>query len=139
MLEDNGIEPSGSLDTFPAIGEAAAIANLIALRRDKDKPGGSNTQILSDSLFLSPDGKELRFKLKTEIEVQKPELLMETYGVSKLFRITTAKATLNSNDGQLMAVFASGLEKDFMGPDGVGLQEAVNSFQVTDRSSEAAK
>ena len=94
----------------------------------------STTQIIPDSLFISPDGKELRFKLKTEIEVQKPELLMETYGVSELFRITTVKASLQSNDGNLMAVFASALERDFMGPDGVALQEAVNSFAAADRN-----
>jgi len=95
----------------------------------------SNTQIVPDSLFISTDGKELRFKLRTEIDVQKPELLLETYGVSQLFRVTTVKATLNSNDGNLMAVFASALENDFIGPDGIVLQEAVNSFQAADRSA----
>lgn len=136
LLEENGIEASGKLDTFPDLGEPSAVASLLAARRDKDKPGMSSTQLLSDSLFISPDGKELRFMLKTEIDVQKPELLMESYGVSQLFRITTAKASLRSNDGQMLAVFASALEKDFMGPDGVGLQESVNSFEATDRSSE---
>ena len=135
LLEENGIDASGDLSTFPGIGEPAAIANLLVIRRDKEKSVVSNTQILADSLFLAPDGKELRFKLKTEIDVQKPELLMETYGVSQLFRITTAKASLRSNDGQMLAVFASALEQDFMGPDGVALQEAVDSFEVTDRSS----
>lgn len=134
LLEENGIQATGNLQTFPDIGEASAIANLITLRRDKDKPGQtSNTRIIPDSLYISQDGQELQFKLRNEIEVQKPELLQETYGVSQLFRITTAKATLRSNDGNLMAIFASALEKDYMGPDGVALQEAVNSFQVTER------
>lgn len=132
LLEENGIQATGSLSSFPDIGEPGAVAYLINVRREKDKVGLSKTQIIPDSLFITPDGKEMFFKLKTEIDVQKPELLMETYGVNRLFRVTTAKATLRSNDGNLMAVFASALEKDFMGPDGVYLQESVNSFQVKD-------
>ena len=88
-----------------------------------------------ESVKVSPDGKELSFKLTTEIEVQKPELLLEQYGVSKLFRITVAKATLNSNDGNIMAVFASALEQDFNnGVDGPALQESVDSFVATAQS-----
>lgn len=103
------------------------------MRRDREKGGTtSNTLIIPGSLYVSPDGKELTFKLKTEIDVQKPELLMEQYGASQLFRITLAKASLRSNDGNIMAVFASALEKDFEGPDGDALLEAVRSFAVAD-------
>ena len=88
---------------------------------------------------ISPDGKELTFRLKTEIEVQKPELLLEQYGVSRLFRITLAKASLNSDDGNIMAVFASALEKDFTnGVDGPALEETVKSFFPTKQSSSTA-
>ena len=87
-------------------------------------------------MSLSDDGKELYFKLTTEIEVQKPELLMEQYGVSKLYRVTVAKASLNSNDGNIMAVFASALQQDFEnGVDGPALQASVDSFKVTDFSA----
>jgi hypothetical protein len=135
-LEENGIQAIGPMSTFADLGEAAAIANLIVLHRDKDSPGSiSNTKLLPDSLFLSTDQKELRFKLQSEIDVQKPELLMEQFGISRLFRVTSAKASLRSNDGNLMAVFASALEQDFMGPDGVLLQEAVNSFNAIDQST----
>lgn len=133
LLEENGIDSTGELATFPSLGEPAAIAKLINLRRDKDKAGMANTIILPDSLAVSADGKELRYMLKTEIDVQKPELLLEQYGVSQLFRVTTAKATLRSSDGNLMAVFASALENDFNGPDGAALQATVDSFQVTER------
>ena len=133
LLEENGIQAVGPLATFPDLGEPAAIANLITLRREKDK--ASNTKIIPDSLFISTDGKELSFKLSTEIEVQKPELLLEEYGVSQLFRITSAKASLRSGDGNLMAVFASALERDYLGPDGVALQEAVNSFVANEQSA----
>ena len=102
---------------------------MLNLRRLRDKPGEDITEILQPR--YSKDGKTLLFQMRTEIQAQKPELLMETYGVDKLFRITEAKASLESNDGNLMAVFASGLEKDFQGPDGVALQEAVQSFTVT--------
>ena len=133
LLEENGIEAAGSLATFPDIGEPLAIANLIILRRDKDKPGVSNTIIDRDSVKVSSDGKVLNFKLKTEIDVQKPELLMEQYGVSKLFRVTVAKASLEASDGNLLAVFASALETDFNGADGPALQASVDSFKVTER------
>lgn len=137
LLKEAGIEPTGDLSTFPGLGEPAAIANLINQRREKDKPGSMKTNILPESLALSEDGLTLYFSLKTEIEVQKPELLMETYGVSQLFRITVAKASLASKDGNMMAVFASALEQDFNGPDGAALRDAVASFTVVDKSSNA--
>lgn len=59
---------------------------------------------------------------------------MEQMGVSELFRTTVAKATLSSKDGQLMAVFASALDQDFGGPDGVALKKAVDSFVAVDQS-----
>ena len=135
LLEEAGIEATGDLSTFPKLGEPAAIANLINLRREKDKPGSMKTMILPDSLAISEDGLELYFTLKTEIDVQKPELLMETYGVNQLFRVTAAKASLASRDGNIMAVFASALEQDFNGPDGEALRNAVSSFTVVNQSS----
>ena len=132
-MEENGIDGSGDLSTFEKIGEPMAVANLLALRRDRDKPGQSNTQILSAS--YSEDAKELQFTLKVEIDVQKPELLMQEFGVDRLFRLTAAKASLASNDGQLMAVFASALEQDFKGPDGQALRESVASFAALDQSA----
>jgi len=134
LLEDNGIEASGNLRTFPDLGEASAIANLLLIRREKDQQAMINTSIVPDSLVLSADGRDLSFRLRTEIEAQKPELLMEEYGVSQLFRITTAKATLRSNDGMMMAVFASALEKD-MPTDGPALERSVLSFQAKDQAS----
>lgn len=137
MLEENGIEATGSLNSFSDLGSPTAIANLIALRRDRDKPGViSNTKIVPNSLVVSKDGQDLSFQLRTPIDVQKPELLMEQYGVSELFRITAAKASLRSNDGNMLAIFASALEQDWLGPDGAALQQSVASFLVTDRSTE---
>jgi hypothetical protein len=137
LLEENGIQATGDLSTFTSLGEPAAIANLLSTRRERDKAGGrgmSNTQIIPGTIYLTSDGKELSFQLKTKIEVQKPELLLEQTGVSELFRVTAAKASLRSNDGNLMAVYASALEADFNGPDGTILDEAVNSFHVNDFS-----
>lgn len=136
LLEENGVDASGDLSTFPKLGSATAIANLINLRREKDKPGQSNTKVLDAE--YSPDGKTLTFSLKTEIDVQKPELLMEQYGVDQLFRVTKAKATLDSNDGNVMAVFGSALELDFDGPDGEALKQSVQSFGVNDQSKTGA-
>lgn len=135
MLADNGIDAGGKLDTFPAIAEPQAIAKLISLYRERERSGGgSSTELVPGSITVSDDGKDLNFQLKTELEVQKPELLMEQYGVSKLIRITVVKATLRSNDGNLMAAFGSALEKDFNGPDGALLTDAIRSFQAKDQS-----
>ena len=131
LLEENGVTVSEGTDlsTFPAIGEAKAVANLIVLRREKESQN-QGAKVL-DSVAMSPDGKELTLRLRTEIEVQKPELLMEQYGVSELFRITLAKVTLDSGDGNIMAVFASALEQDFNnGVDGPALEATVKSFQA---------
>ena len=125
LLEENGIDASGSLARFSDIGEPSAVAALMSSRREKET---TNTQILS----ARATDTELYFTLQTEIEVQKPELLMEQYGVDRLFRITTAKASLAASDGNLMAVFASALEKDFQ-TDGPMLQQVVESFAVTER------
>ena len=130
LLEENGIEATGDLTSFPAIGKPEAVANLLVIRREKDTQ--SKGPRVLDNVKVSADGKEISFRLKTEIEVQKPELLMEQYGISQLFRITLAKCTLSSDDGNVMAVFASALEQDFEnGVDGPALQDSVDSFIAT--------
>jgi len=136
LLEDEGYNPTGDLSTFTSIGDPTAIATLLLRRREKDKPGTQGPALLnSDSVALSSDGKTLTFSLRQEINVQKPELLLEQEGISELFRTTLAKATLTSNDGQMMAVFASALDQDFAGPDGVALRKSVESFLATDQSA----
>ncbi|KAG7370222.1 hypothetical protein IV203_027968 [Nitzschia inconspicua] len=137
LLEENGIVPDGDLSTFPAIGDAKAVANLIILRREREAPNVGSKVL--ENVQVTPDGKQLTFRLKTEIEVQKPELLLETYGVSQLFRVTVAKATLDSNDGNIMAVFASALEQDFNnGVDGPALEESVKSFQALNQQANSS-
>lgn len=136
LLEEEGYNPTGDLSTFTSIGDPTAIATLLLRRREKDKPGTQGPALLnSDSVALSSDGKTLTFSLRQEINVQKPELLLEQEGMSELFRTTLAKATLTSNDGQMMAVFASALDQDFAGPDGVALRKSVESFVATDQSA----
>lgn len=147
LLEDYGIEATGSLKTFPDIGEPSTIANLIAIRRDREKPMAtssngsafSKSPIVPNSLSVSQDGRELSFLLKTNIDVQKPDLLMEQSGVNVLNRMTAAKVSLRSNDGYIMAVFASALESDWQGVDGIALQDAVSSFDVIDQSVKIEK
>lgn len=136
LLEEEGYEATGDLTNFKSIGDPIAIATLLIRRREKDKPGDQNTaQLIKESVSLSPDGQTLTFSMKQEINVQKPELLMEELGVSELFRTTVAKATLTSNDGNMMAVYASALDQDFAGADGVALQKAVDSFVATNQST----
>ena len=100
LLSENGISPTGDMTSFPALGQANAIASLIVARREKESINQGTRKI--EDVSVSPDGKQLAFRLRTEIEVQKPELLMEQFGVSQLFRITVAKASLESSDGNIL-------------------------------------
>lgn len=88
------------MTSFPALGQANAIASLIVARREKESINQGTRKI--EDVSVSPDGKQLAFRLRTEIEVQKPELLKEQFGVSQLFRITVAKASLESSDGNIL-------------------------------------
>lgn len=138
LLEEEGIAATGDLTTFPNLGNPQFIANLIVLRRDRDKPGQTKTTLLPDTVSVSEDGKTLNFQLQTEIDVQKPELLLEQTGVSELVRITLCKTTLTSNDGQMMGVFASGLKQDLEGTaDGKAMRESVESFVALDQSQKS--
>jgi hypothetical protein len=111
------------------------VATLLNQHRERSRPGQSTAVVVPDSWSLSQDGKELEFMVKAEIEVQKPELLLEQYGVSRLFRVTVAKASLESNDGNVTAVFCSALEQDYQGPDGEALRAAAKSFRALDQST----
>lgn len=136
LLEDEGIPATGDLTTFPGLSSNPKIvADLITLHRDKERQQqATKTKVISDSVVLSADGKTINFSLTNEIDVQKPELLMEQMGVDRLIRLTYCKASLNSNDGNVMAIFASALEQDMKGPDGPALQQTIDSFVVTDQT-----
>ena len=135
LLEEAGVSPdaivSADLSTIQKLGSAETIAELLALRRDKDKPGSGNRSIVQkDSVKISEDGKTLQFALRANIEVQKPDELFKQMGVYGLYRDSLCKATLESEDGNMLAVFASALEQDFEGPDGVALRQSVDSFRA---------
>ena len=111
------------------------MAELLAQRRDKDKSGSnsSKSRLDRDSVRVSEDGRTLTFQVRIQIDVQKPELLMEQMGVSELYRVTVARATLEAGDGNLMAAFGSALQQDFDGPDGEALRRSVDSFRALSR------
>lgn len=137
-MEEEGYNPTGDLSSFKSIGDPIPIATLLLRRREKDKPGTQGpAELIKDSVVLSDDGMTLTFSTRQEISVQKPELLLEQEGISQLFRTTLGKATLTSNDGQMLAVYASALDQDYAGPDGVALRKAVDSFLATDQSSDS--
>ena len=139
LLEEEGYDASGDLSTFSKLGKPEFIANLLSLKREKEKagsPGKSKTDIVPNSVVLSDDEKTLYFELRTNVDVQKPELLMEQMGVSELVRITLGKADLNSNNGQMMVCYASALDIDFNGADGPALKEVINSFVVMEQKED---
>ena len=136
LLEDEGIPATGDLSTFPGLSSNPKIvADLITLHRDKERQQQmSKTKVIPESVVLAADGKTINFSLTNEIDVQKPELLMEQMGVDRLIRLTYCKASLNSNDGNVMAIFASALEQDMNGADGPALRQTIDSFVVTDQT-----
>ena len=139
LLLDQGLEvkPDEDLSAFSKIGSAQGVAELLYLKREREMQGKSRSKLVPESVRLSEDGKSIEFQLTTNIDVQKPELLLEQQGVSELIRITLARATLDSRDGQIMAVYASALQQDFDGPDGIALKKTIDSFTVTDNSANA--
>jgi len=140
LLEEEGItvDPSSadSLSTFPKIGSPVVVAELLNQRRERDRAGnGSKAKLVKESVRVSEDGKTLEFELRTNIDVQKPELLFEQTGLKELIRITLAKAELRSAVGggpdenpQMMIVYASALQQDYMGVDGNEMRDSVRSF-----------
>ena len=138
LLEDEGIDATGDLSTFEKLGKPLFVAKLLTLRREKDKTGQTKTEIIPESVRVSDDSKSLYFELRTEVEVQKPELLMEQMGVSELVRVTLAKAELRSNNEQMMVVYASALDLDFNKEDGPALREVIDSFVAVDQSQKAS-
>ena len=135
LLEEAGVSPdaiaNANLSTISKLGSAQTIADLLALRRDKDKPGSANRSIVQkDSVRVSDDGRTLTFALRAKIDVQKPDELFKQMGVYELYRDSLCKATLESEDGNMLAIFASALEQDFNGPDGDALRQSVDSFRA---------
>merc|ERR1711862_231822 len=125
---------AGDMSTFESIGDQTGQTIAAMLLRRREKGTQNIAKLNKDSVSLTSDGRTITFRATQQINVEKPELLMEEMGVSELYRTTVAKATLSSMDGNLIAVFASALDQDFAGPDGVALQKSIDSFLATDQS-----
>ena len=109
LLEEAGVSAdaiaNADLSTIQKLGAAETIAELLALRRDKDKPGSANRSVVQkDSVKVSEDGKTLTFALRAQIDVQKPEELFKQQGIYELYRDTLCKATLESGLAQSISV-----------------------------------
>ena len=125
-----GVQAIGPLNTFSDLGESNAIINLLVQYRNMP-----NTQLIPNTIILSPDGYELSCMVRTKIDVQKPELLHEQYGIYELYRITSIKLSLRSNDGYIVCVLGSALETDWYNTtDGIAIQNAITSCTVFDQT-----
>ena len=139
LQQQAGIQPDSlslaSKITISDLGTAQALVQLLVQRRDRDRTQQlPMTRIVQDSVRSSEDNQSITFQLMTDIPVQKPELLMEQYGVNQLIRLTLGKASVARTDGSMMVVYASGLQQDLVQPDGTwtedgrALQQSVESF-----------
>ncbi|GMH62370.1 hypothetical protein TrRE_jg12110, partial [Triparma retinervis] len=115
LLEEAGIASSGDLSTFPSISiNAAKLADLLNARREKERGASAKARSVvqpSSASFVSDT--ELRFRLRADIDVQKPELLMEQEGVSELIRYTDAKALLTKSGESHHAALQSAGKRPF--------------------------
>lgn len=134
LLEEAGIDSSGDLTSFSSIGiDAGKMAELLNVRREKEKGNAkARTFVVSQTPAFSDSGGpvSLTFQLRTDIDVQKPELLMEQEGVSELVRFTDAKATVNSK-GDMLIIYAGALNQYYQKEEGAMLRESVRTFQIS--------
>ncbi len=136
LLDEAGIDSSGDLSTFKKIGiDAGKVANLLNERRERERgqgQGRAKTLVVTDPAPVFASDSTLSFSLRTDIDVQKPDLLMEQEGVSELVRLTFAKAIV-AKDGSLFIIYAGGLKQYMTGAsddEGRRLQEAVDTFRL---------
>ena len=134
LLEEAGIDSSGDLASFDAIGiDAGKMAELLNARREKEKGSAkARTIVVSKTPAFAAGGRTrlLTFQLRTDIDVQKPELLMEQEGVSELVRFTDAKATINGK-GDMLVIYAGALNQYYQKEEGAMLRESVRTFQIS--------
>lgn len=134
---NNNNAKSSPFTVLSNIASPQVLVQLLIQRREKDnKQQGLSTRVIPNSIQVSPDDLSMTFQLATEIPVQKPELLMEQYGVNQLIRVTLGKVSISRGDGTLMVIYASGLQQDLKlmngdgtwKEDGLALWESVQSF-----------
>lgn len=114
LLADVGVVPTGDLGSWPAIGKPQKVAELLASFRDNDSKqnNGLPSKVARGSVAQEED--DLTFSIITPIAVQRPDKLMEQEGLTELRRITTVRAVLLPDSKQVMVVWASALEQDWV-------------------------
>ena len=129
LLDEAGIASGGDLTTFGGIGIGAEkLAELLNLRRERERNNSkARTLVVKGSPVLEESEGTLKFQLRSDIDVQKPELLLEQEGVSELVRFTDAKAVLKR--GEMYVIYAGALQQ-YQKSEGEALREAVSSFVV---------
>ena len=127
LLDEASISSKGDLSTFETIGISAGnFADLLNERREKERNSKAKAVVIEGTASFPAPG-ELRFRLRSDINVQKPDLLLEQQGVRELVRYTDAKALLVR--GEMFVVYASALAQ-YDNVDGALLRQAVDSFEA---------
>jgi len=121
---------TGDLSTWPTIATDAGAAALVVQRRDAEliaKGGKTQTSQVVDG-SLSRSGNELSFEVLAEVPVQRPELLQEQSGLSRLRRRSVVKCVLKGTD--VYQIWGSALETDWNDGEEVSLRAAATSFRL---------
>jgi len=124
LLSDVGVIPTGDLSTWPAIGSAEKVAELLASKRDGDAKQQNGLPSKVDPSSVKSDDKILQFVMLTPIG---PSSLEDT---TPLTRVTTVRAVLLPQDKQALVVWGSALEEEWKSEASKGLKEAMNSFRM---------
>jgi len=131
LLDEAGIASGGDLTSFRGLGIGAEkLAELLNLRREKERNNSKARTLVMKEGGNTPmlENETLRFQLRSDIDVQKPELLLEQEGVSELVRFTDAKALIKK--GEMYVIYGGALRQFYEKEEGEALKDAVASFTV---------
>ncbi|GMH55795.1 hypothetical protein TL16_g01994 [Triparma laevis f. inornata] len=131
LLDEAGIASGGDLTSFGGLGIGAEkLAELLNLRREKERNNSKARTLVMKEGGNAPmlENETLRFQLRSDIDVQKPELLLEQEGVSELVRFTDAKALIKK--GEMYVIYGGALRQFYEKEEGEALKDAVASFTV---------
>lgn len=130
LLKDVGVLPTGDLSTWQAIGTPQKVAQLLASFRDGDskQSSGIPSKLAKGSAVQSED--DLTFSIITPIAVQRPDELMQQQGLTELRRITSVRAVLQPDTKEVMIVWASALEQDWVNGAKEVFSKITDSFQA---------
>ncbi|CAM9148557.1 unnamed protein product [Choristocarpus tenellus] len=131
LLSEAGLPAFGDFATWESLGTAQKAADLLKFRRDQDAAGNlkKESEVIPSTVSLK--GDTLEFMMRSQIPVQRPDLLLQDQGVSELFRNTYVKAIMRG-DGTFAVIWSGALSTDWNNEGGAKdkMKAVADSFQL---------